>query len=134
MSQIRAQYKTTDDKFEWVPLKAVLDGDQYVLQVAGIVGGGGATEVTGTVEVLAGVPKHYNGTAGLLVQTVTFSAITKSILIENTHVTANLYISFDGINIFTLPSGETLALDASVTSVELSAPVAGVTYQILTTE
>ena len=130
MAQIRGQVKDPiTGKYEWVPLKAVLEGSEYVLQVSGVVSGGGETGIT------LGVPKHYNGIANIAPATVSFAAVTKSIFIENLDAVNSIYVSFDaGASLFVLPSGESIALDAEAASVNVSSSVNGTVYQILTTE
>ena len=126
MAQIRGQYKDPSGKIMWVPLEAVLDGTGYVLKVSGVAGGSVVT---------LGVPKHYNGNADIASANVAFAAATKSIFIENLHASSDLLVSFDGgTNSFVIPAGETLGLDAEVTSVALSASANTTPYQILTTE
>jgi len=127
MAQIRGQYKNPiTGKYDWVPLEAVLDGSGYVLKVSGAAAGGGVT---------LGIPKHYNGDADIIPVTITFASITKSLFIENLHLSNDLMISFDGgIKFFVIPSGESLGLDGEATSIDVKASADTTPYQILTTE
>lgn len=120
-------YANEQGSSDWHPIAVVKVGDEYVLKVSDISGGGGGATL--------GVPKHYNGTANVISATVNFAATTKSFYIENLHATNDLFVSFDsGVSTFKIPSGESLSLDTAITSVDVSASVDGTNYQLLTTE
>ncbi len=95
----------------------------------------GTVIITGTVDIVLGVPKHYNANANIIAATVNFVGTTKSILIENLHASNDLFVSFDGdVNTHTIAAGEDLSLDTVIPSLRISASVDTTPYQILTTE
>ena len=120
MAQIRAQYTDPSGKTQWVPLAAEKEGNEFILKVAGNT---------------SGTPVHYNGDANIASATVTFSSISKTIRITNLHATNTLSVSFDGgTNVFVIAPGNSLNLDAMVTSVDVNASADTTPYQILTVE
>lgn len=95
----------------------------------------GTVIITGTVDILLGVPKHYNDDADTVPATVNFAGTTKSVHIENLHASNDLFVSFDsGANTHTIPAGESLSLDTAIIELDISASVDITPYQILTTE
>lgn len=165
MAQLRGHLKEVGESQEWHPLavtkqpdgtfilkvdtELVLDGanisitnlkvgstDQTAANVTYLkTNADGTVHVTGTIEILLGVPKHYNGTANIISATVTFAGTTKSIFIDNLDLVKDIFVSFDGgVNIKTIPSGENLSLDTAIGSLDITASADGASYQILTTE
>lgn len=95
----------------------------------------GTVHVTGTLGGALGTPNHYDGNANTAPATVTFNANTKSLLVENLHISRDIFVSFDNdVNTFIIPSGENLTLDTEVGSLRISASADTTPYQILTTE
>lgn len=92
----------------------------------------GSLSITGNF-VCAGVPKHYNGVANIVLATLTFASKTCHIQVDA--IDKTLYISFDsGTNWKTIEEGHTWDMDATVESIDIKAIADGVNYEILTLE
>lgn len=81
--------------------------------------------VSGTVE-------HHNGTANIAAATVTFSAVTKHVQIENFSAGKNILVSFDGGATFrTIQPGVSLDIDGIMTDLRIKATADATPYEIL---
>jgi len=89
---------------------------------------------TVTVEAsFGGKPEHWNGTAGAAPTTVTFSDISRNIMIDNTGDTNALLFSLDGGTKFkTLPAESSISLMCDrTTMVVKTAGAPTTTYEII---
>jgi len=97
--------------------------------------GGIATEATlaNLLNLLMpGVPEHRNGTVNTTPQQVTFSGLTKYLVVENTSLGGNLEVSLDGGATFMPVIGRSqLALSCRVSSVHVRSGGGNVDYFIL---
>ena len=84
--------------------------------------------------VLLGVAEHHNGSATVTPATVNFSGTSKSILIENEDLSQNLLVSFDaGANTKTIGPGQSISIEASHASVQVSSSLGTISYEMLVT-
>jgi len=75
---------------------------------------------------------HFNDNVGTVAATITLTATTCALLIENTHATQNILVSFDdGTTFKTLEPGDTLSVDTSISSFKIKGSGAATTYEIL---
>jgi len=75
---------------------------------------------------------HFNGTIGTVATTISLTAITVSLLIENTHSTNNILISFDeGSTWKTLGPGDSLSMDTAIEEFDIKGSDADTTYECL---
>ena len=94
----------------------------------------GALIVDVGVGITSGIVKHHNGTANIVVATVTFSGTTRHVQIENfgVGVAKDIFVSFDGGTTFrTIQPGVTLDVDGIMTDLKIKATADGTPYEIL---
>jgi hypothetical protein len=82
-----------------------------------------------------GKPEHHNGTVGTSKAEVTPTASDAkimSLLIQNTHASNTLQVSFDvSTNWFTIAAGKSLGIGADITSFWVVGSGSGTTYESL---
>ena len=84
------------------------------------------------LRVRAGVPEHHNGEAPTTPEEVTFSSVSRHVVLRSAQPGQSLMVSFDdGDEFLTVPPGETLDLDCAVDHVVLKGSVAPVSYECL---
>ena len=81
------------------------------------------------IDISIGVPSHFNGSIGTTAKTITPSDTTKSVFIENTHLTQNILISFDGTNYKTIRPYGVYSGDVAVSSFKVKGSGADTTYE-----
>lgn len=76
--------------------------------------------------------EHFNGSIGTTATTITPAGNPVSFLINNTHASQNILVSFDaGTTFFTIKAGFSLSVDTSASSFQIKGSAATTTYEIL---
>jgi len=82
----------------------------------------------------SGVAKHYNGSVDASNDPITVG-LTKRVIIQNTHASQSLSVSFDGgSKYFTLAAGKSLDIDVETVQIDVLGSGVGTTYEILVLE
>ena len=122
MAQLRGHLIKDGETTDWHPIEVEeISPGKFALLVSGGTGSGSS-----------GVPEHHNANANTASATVNFSGTIKHVQITNRSTTDTIFVSFDaGVNTKTIDSGETLDVDATITSLDISASVDGTPYEII---